>query len=319
MESRKKGMKNYSEQTKGVWYAALSYLIWGFLPLYWKPLNQVGSTEILAHRIFWSFVLMLAVMFFLKRKKELGRDLKILFLNKRIFLSVLSASILISGNWLIYIWAVNNDHVVEASLGYYINPLINVILGMAVLKERLNSWQITSFLIASCGVFLLTWQYGKFPWVALLLALSFGLYGLAKKLGSFDSLTGLTFETMFVFPVSFVYLAYLQWNGTSSFVSGGFMTTLLLWGAGLVTAVPLILFAQAVKRITMTMTGFLQYIAPTIMLLLGVFLYHENFTHIHFLSFTLIWLALLLFTISKTKWANYLINRKKQNSLFTKI
>lgn len=312
-------MKTYSEQTKGVWYAALAYLIWGFLPLYWKPLDQSGSGEILAHRIFWSFVLMLAVMFILKRKKNLNRDIKILFSGKKQFFSVLIASILISGNWLMYIWAVNNDHVVEASLGYYINPLVNVILGMAVLKERLNSWQIVSFVIAACGVFLLTWQYGKFPWVAIFLALSFGLYGLAKKLGSFDSLTGLTLETMFVVPAAFAYIAYLQWNGTASFITGGISTTVLLWGAGIVTALPLVLFAQGVKRITMTMTGFLQYIAPTIMLLLGVFLYHETFTEIHLVSFTLIWLALLIFTISKTKWANYLINRKNKNSLSAKI
>jgi chloramphenicol-sensitive protein RarD len=312
-------MKTYSEQTKGVWYGALAYLIWGFLPLYWKPLDQSGSGEILAHRIFWSFVLMLAVMFLLKRKKDLIRDVKILFSSKKQFFSVFIASILISGNWLMYIWAVNNDHVVEASLGYYINPLVNVILGMAVLKERLNSWQIISFVIAACGVFLLTWEYGKFPWVAISLALSFGLYGLAKKLGSFDSLTGLTLETMFVVPAAFAYIAYLQWNGTGSFITGGISTTALLWGAGIVTALPLVLFAQGVKRITMTMTGFLQYIAPTIMLLLGVFLYHETFTDIHLVSFTLIWLALLIFTISKTKWANYLINRKNKNSLSAKI
>jgi chloramphenicol-sensitive protein RarD len=312
-------MKTYSEQTKGVWYAALAYLIWGFLPLYWKPLDLAGSGEILAHRIFWSFVLMLAVLFLLKRKNHLNRDIKILFSNKKQFFSVFIASLLISGNWLMYIWAVNNDHVVEASLGYYINPLVNVILGMVVLKERLTKWQIVSFVIAACGVLLLTWQYGKFPWVAFFLALSFGLYGLAKKLGSFDSLTGLTLETMFVVPVAFVYLVFLQWNGTGSFITGGISTTVLLWGAGLVTALPLVLFAQGVKRITMTMTGFLQYIAPTIMLLLGVFLYHEIFTQIHLLSFTLIWVALLIFTISKTKWANYLINRKKQNSLSAKI
>ncbi|RZT22737.1 MULTISPECIES: EamA family transporter RarD [Fictibacillus] len=312
-------MKTYSEQTKGVWYAALAYLIWGFLPLYWKPLAHSGSGEILAHRIFWSFVLMLAVMFILKRKKDLIRDIKILLSSKKQFFSVFIASILISGNWLMYIWAVNNDHVVEASLGYYINPLVNVILGMAVLKERLNSWQVVSFVIAACGVFLLTWEYGKFPWVAISLALSFGLYGLAKKLGSFDSLTGLTLETMFVVPAAFAYLVFLQWNGTGSFFASGISTTVLLWGAGVVTALPLVLFAQGVKRITMTMTGFLQYIAPTIMLLLGVFLYHETFTEIHLISFTLIWLALLIFTISKTKWANYLINRKNKNSLSAKI
>jgi chloramphenicol-sensitive protein RarD len=312
-------MKTYSEQTKGIWYAALAYLIWGFLPLYWKPLNAAGAGEILAHRIFWSFFLMLSVMFVLKRKNTFSRDIKILFSTKKQFFSVFIASVLISGNWLIYIWAVNSDHVVEASLGYYINPLVNVILGMIVLKERLNSLQVVSFVIAASGVFLLTWQYGKFPWVALSLALSFGLYGLAKKLASFDSLTGLTFETMFVVPAAFIYLGYLQGYGTGSFITGGFKTSILLWGAGLVTAVPLICFAQGVKRITMTMTGFLQYIAPTLMLLLGVFLYHETFTPVHLFSFALIWIALLIFTISKTKWANYLINRKKQNSLSAKI
>ncbi|MDM5316297.1 EamA family transporter RarD [Fictibacillus sp. b24] len=307
------------EHTKGIWYAALSYLIWGFLPLYWKPLDLVGSGEILAHRIFWSFLLMVGVMILLKRKNTLQKDLRVLITNRKQFFSVLTASVLISGNWVMYIWAVNTNHVVEASLGYYINPLVSVVLGMLVLKEKLNSWQIVSFVIAACGVFLLTWQYGEFPWVAVFLALSFGLYGLAKKLGSFDSLTGLTFETMFVVPFAFIYLVYLQWNGEASFVSGGTLTTFLLWGAGLVTAVPLICFAQGVKRISMTMIGFLQYIAPTIMLILGVFLYHETFSRIHVISFTLIWIALLIFTLSRTKWANYLINRKKQNSLSAKI
>ncbi|MBH0156111.1 EamA family transporter RarD [Fictibacillus sp. 5RED26] len=308
-----------NEHTKGIWYAAFSYLIWGFLPLYWKPLQSAGSVEILAHRILWSFLLMIAVMFLLNKKNALTRDVKVLFGNKKQFLSVFTASLLISGNWVMYIWAVNTDHVVEASLGYYINPLVSVILGMLVLKEKLNSWQLVSFVLAACGVFLLTWQHGEFPWVAVSLALSFGLYGLVKKLGSFDSLTGLTFETMFVFPLAFIYLIYLQWNGEASFISGGTSTTLLLWGAGLVTAVPLLCFAQGVKRISMTMIGFLQYIAPTIMLVLGVFLYHETFSQIHVISFTLIWIALLIFTVSKTKWANYLINRKKQNSLSAKI
>lgn len=312
-------MEKNNEHTKGVWYAAISYLIWGFLPLYWKPLDSVGSGEILAHRIFWSFLLMSAVMVILKRQEALKKDFKILLSDKKQFLSVFAASLLISGNWLIYIWAVNTDHVVEASLGYYINPLVSVILGMVVLKEKLNSWQIVSFIIAALGVLLLTWQYGDFPWVAVLLALSFGLYGLAKKLGSFDSLTGLTFETMFVVPFAFIYLVILQGNGDASFVSGGTATTLLLWGAGLVTAVPLICFAQGVKRISMTMIGFLQYIAPTIMLFLGVFMYHETFSTIHIISFTLIWIALLIFTFSRTKWANYIINRKKQNSLSAKI
>ncbi|MDN4523145.1 EamA family transporter RarD [Fictibacillus fluitans] len=307
-------MKSQNEQTAGIWYAALSYLMWGFLPLYWKPLQSASSGDVLAHRIIWSFAFMLLIIVFMKRTSGFTGNLRRLFLDKKNFFAVLASSLLISANWLIYIWAVNSNHVVEASLGYYINPLISVLLGIIVLKEKLNAWQVVSFVVALAGVGLLTFQYGRFPWVALSLALSFGLYGLAKKVGSFDSVTGLTYETMFVTPLALVYIFFAQQRGTEAFAAQSSTVTLLLMGAGVVTAIPLLCFAQAAKRISLSMIGFLQYIAPTIMLILGVFLYHEEFSRTRLFSFVLIWLALIIFSFSKTRWLTRLQAKNKQKT-----
>lgn len=237
-------MRSQNEQTVGIWYAALSYLMWGFLPLYWKPLQSAGSGDVLAHRIIWSFVFMLLIILVMKRTSAFVGNLRSLFLDKKHFFAVLASSLLISANWLIYIWAVNSNHVVEASLGYYINPLISVLLGIIVLKEKLNAWQVASFVVALAGVGLLTFQYGRFPWVALSLALSFGLYGLAKKVGSFDSIIGLTYETMFVTPLALAYIIFAQQRGIEAFAAQNSTVTVLLMGAGVVTAIPLLCFAQ---------------------------------------------------------------------------
>lgn len=295
-------MKKQNEQSIGIWYAALSYLMWGFLPLYWKPLQSVSAGDVLAHRILWSFVFMLLIIVVMKRTGALIGNLKSLFFEKKNFLAVLASSLLISANWLIYIWAVNNNHVVEASLGYYINPLVSVLLGVVVLKEKLNYWQLISFGVALIGVGLLTFQYGHFPWIALSLAFSFGIYGLTKKMGSYDSVLGLAYETMFVAPLALIYIFFAGVKGTEAFGTQNSTVTLLLIGAGVVTAIPLLCFAQGAKRISLTMIGFLQYIAPSIMLLLGVFLYHEEFSKTRLFSFMLIWMALIIFSISKTKW-----------------
>ncbi|KSU85314.1 chloramphenicol-sensitive protein RarD [Fictibacillus enclensis] len=307
-------MRSQNEQTVGIWYAALSYLMWGFLPLYWKPLQSAGSGDVLAHRIIWSFIFMLLIILVMKRTSAFVGNLRSLFLDKKHFFAVLASSLLISANWLIYIWAVNSNHVVEASLGYYINPLISVLLGIIVLKEKLNAWQVASFVVALAGVGLLTFQYGRFPWVALSLALSFGLYGLAKKVGSFDSIIGLTYETMFVTPLALAYIVFAQQRGTEAFAAQNSTVTLLLMGAGVVTAIPLLCFAQGAKRISLSMIGFLQYIAPTIMLILGVFLYHEDFSKTRLFSFFLIWLALIIFSFSKTRWLARLQPKNKQKT-----
>lgn len=293
---------NVDENKLGVIYTTISYILWGFLPIYWKLVQQVPAGEILAHRIIWSFVFMLAIIMVLRKWQGLGRELVKIFRNKKILVGISIASVVISTNWLLYIWAVNSDHVIQASLGYYINPLISILLGMLVLKEKLNIWQIISFLLAGLGVIYLTVNFGVFPWLSILLALSFGLYGLLKKMVDISPMFGLTIETMIVSPIAIIYLASRPSTANVS-VAGIFSpTALLLFGAGVATAVPLLLFASGAKRIPLSMVGFLQYIAPTIMLIIGVFLYDEVFTSAHLVSFILIWTALAIYTLSRTKW-----------------
>ncbi|MFC0188682.1 EamA family transporter RarD [Fictibacillus aquaticus] len=283
----------------GIWYAALAYIIWGFLPLYWKPLQHVGSGEILAHRIIWSFMFMMSVIAITGRWRQFTAGMSELFSSKKNFLYVFAASVLISANWLIYIWAVNTDHVVQASLGYYINPLVSVLLGVIVLKEKLDMWQIISFILAGAGVLFLTYQFGSFPWVSLSLAISFGVYGLAKKMANYDSVLGLAYETMLVAPFALLYAIFNAVNGDQPVMGGSASSFILLLGAGIVTAVPLLCFAQAARKISLTMIGFMQYIAPSLMLILGVLLYHESFSHTHAVAFTLIWTALFIFSVSR--------------------
>lgn len=287
-----------SQRKTGILYGAAAYIMWGILPLYWKMVGEVPSGEILAHRILWSFVFVLFILRFYKKWNLFKSQLKTVFFTPRGFLGVFISSILISANWFIYIWSVNSGHIIEASLGYYINPLISVILGMLVLKERLLFWQIVSFVLAGLGVVILTLQYGRFPWIAISLALSFGLYGLAKKTTNLDSMIGLTFETMIVAPAALVYL--LVW-GQGTFVSAPLDTKLLLAGAGIVTALPLLWFAAGAKLIPLSLMGFLQYIAPTMSLFFGVFLYHEKFTKAHLVCFVFIWTALTIYSLSRTK------------------
>ncbi|MCA1029459.1 EamA family transporter RarD [Bacillus timonensis] len=294
-----------NEQAKqhgiGVMYTTLAYLIWGILPLYWKLLDEVTAFEILAHRVFWSFVFVMMIIFVSKRLQTFSTDLKNTFTNVRALFAVSSAAVLISTNWFIYIWAVNADHIIEASLGYYINPLVSVLLGIIVLKERLLFWQSISFILAGVGVLILTFQYGQFPWIAITLAVSFGLYGLTKKLTKLDPIIGLTLETLLVAPIAFLYLAFLANNQMGSFLPASFDVKLLLIGAGIVTAMPLLWFAQGAKRIPLSMIGILQYIAPTISLVLGVFLYNEHFSKVHLVTFMFIWTALVIYSFSKTK------------------
>ncbi|WP_028400100.1 EamA family transporter RarD [Ectobacillus panaciterrae] len=290
-----------SQQKKGIIYAGGAYVMWGILPLYWKLVQGVSAEEILAHRVVWSFVFMLIILSISKRMGQFRTEWKRLLRNPKSFIMLIIASLLISVNWFIYIWAVNHDHIIEASLGYYINPLVSILLGMVVLKERLNFWQLLSVALAAVGVTVLTVQYGSFPWIAVSLAVSFGIYGLAKKLTNFDSMIGLTLETLVITPVAFIYLVYLQVNGNISFGTGSFSESLLLVGSGVATALPLLYFAKGTKLIPLSMVGFLQYIAPTISLCLGIFLYNEHFTKAHLTAFFFIWMALVTFSFAKTK------------------
>jgi chloramphenicol-sensitive protein RarD len=287
---------------QGILYTAGSYFLWGILPLYWKMVENVSAEEILAHRVFWSFLFMIGLLTFNKEWKNIKVASKRIIQKPMLLLSLVLSSLLISLNWFVYIWSVNNGHIIETSLGYYINPLISVILGMIFFKERLNLWQKLSFVVAAIGVVLMTLHYGKFPWVALTLALSFGLYGLTKKMTKLSSSIGLTFETMVVTPIAGYYLVMLGSSGKSEFFSFDLSTTLLLVGAGIVTAVPLLLFASGAQRIPLFMVGVLQYISPTITLIIGVILFNEPFTNIEVITFSFIWFALLLFTLSNSKY-----------------
>ena len=275
-------------------YPIAAYAIWGILPIYWKLMRQIPAGDILAHRIFWSFVFLGIVLSAMRRWGELRH----IFRSKRTFFAVAAASILISVNWLTYIWAVNSNHIVEASLGYYINPLLTIMLGAIVLREKTDGWQVAAIVLAFIGVGYLTYQFGSVPWVALTLAVSFGLYGLAKKLSSLTPLTGLAAETMMVAPLALAFLvASTNSSATYSNLSYGMYALILL--TGVVTSVPLLLFAQGAQRVSLTTLGFVQYLSPSISLLIGIYLYNEPFTLAHRVSFGCIWLALLMYTLSR--------------------
>ncbi|WP_337969579.1 EamA family transporter RarD [Virgibacillus salexigens] len=288
---------NTKQDKSGMIYTAGAYILWGFLPIYWKLLDDVSPGETLAHRILWSFIFMFLIVLFMRRWPDFIHEWKQLLHNKKKLFGISLATIVISINWLTFIWAVNSNHVVQASLGYYINPLISILLGIIVLKESFSSRQVLSIILAAIGVIYLTFSYGVFPWVSLLLAVSFGLYGLLKKKVDIGPMIGLTIETMLIVPIAVLYLVLLP-NNTFQFVSFLSTTNLLLMGAGIMTAVPLLLFTNGAKRISLAMVGFLQYIAPTLMLFLGVFLYNETFTSAHLIAFLFIWIALINFMLA---------------------
>jgi len=283
----------------GIIYGALSYVLWGIAPIYWKLLTHVNALEILSHRVLWSFVFMITLLAVTKKFQKLLEYIRTLYKNRWKFLALLIASLLMSANWGIFIWAVNDGRILETSLGYYINPLISIVLGITVLKEKLNKVQVVSVFLAATGVLVLTVYSGQFPWVSLALALTFGLYGLAKKLIGAEATIGLTLETLLMLPFAFGYLVFLLWQGNSSFLP--MSNSLLLMGGGLATALPLLLFALGAISIPLSMLGFLQYIAPTLSLLIGVFIYDEAFTILHTVAFGFIWIALLLFSFSQIK------------------
>jgi chloramphenicol-sensitive protein RarD len=268
--------------------AAAAYVLWGLLPLYWKALKGVPALEILAHRMVWSLAVVLGLLALRRHWAWLGPALR----NRRILLTYVTSALLLALNWYLYIWAVNANHIVETSLGYFINPLVNVLLGVLFLKERLRLGQGLAIGIAAAGVLYLTVAFGSLPWIALTLAGTFGVYGLLRKTAALESLEGLTLETLVLVPAALIYLLALEFQGRGAFGHSGAGTSLLLAGAGIATATPLLLFAVGARRITMTTLGLLQYFAPTIQLLLGVLLYDEVVTPEKLVGFVLIWLAL---------------------------
>ncbi|OLS41415.1 EamA family transporter RarD [Bacillus sp. MRMR6] len=304
-----------SEVRLGTIHAGFSYLLWGLLPIYWKFLGHVNTQEILANRIFWSFVFMVIVLLISRKWSLLVITVRGFAKNRKQMYALTVASLLISVNWFIYIWAVNTGHMVEASLGYYINPLVSILLGMIVLKEKLIGYQYFAFLLAAIGVVIISISYGSFPWISIVLAVSFGLYGLAKKLINVDSTVGLTLETLVLTPIAFIFIVYLLIKGTNSFLAIDVTTDLLLIGAGAATAVPLLYFAKGAQKIPLSLLGFLQYIAPTLTLILGVFVYHEHFTKMQLLAFMFIWSALTLYSLSKTKILSHMVVRLQKEKL----
>lgn len=292
----------------GVIYAVSAYTLWGILPLYWKLIDNVSSIEILAHRILWAFAFCGALLTWNQQWEEFREVIS----NKNSILFSALAAITITINWGLYIWAVNSGHVVEASMGYYINPLIVVIIGMLFFKEKLNYWQAAALGMALIGVGILTFQYGKIPWISIVLAFTFALYGAMKKMVKVSSMIGLTLETAIITPIAIILIGSKQLNGTGALGSITLGCILLLIGAGAVTAIPMLLFAKGVKRIPLSTLGFAQYISPTISLLLGIYVFHETFTNTHLFSFGFIWFGLLIYSISQT-------NLVKRNMSYDKV
>ncbi|WP_273035670.1 EamA family transporter RarD [Massilia timonae] len=275
----------------GIIYAALAFLCWGLFPIYFHALDGVPPLQILAHRMLWSLGFLLIVLVLRRQWKWLN-----VVRQPRVFFSFVLSALLLSANWLVYIWSVTNHHVIEASLGYFINPLVNIMLGYLILKERLRAIQWMAIAIAALGVAWLTWQTGTVPWIALFLAFSFGGYGLLRKTAALGALEGLSFETIVLFPLAAAYVIWLTVNGQNVFINTDSDTTrVLLVMAGPLTAIPLLLFASGARKIPLSVLGLLQYLSPTLQFLLGVWLFKEAFTADRLVGFVLIWSALILF------------------------
>lgn len=291
----------------GVFYGGIAFIAWGFLPLYWKLLKDIPADEILAHRIFWSFLFVGGILLFKGSIGLLRETLK----DRRKIINVLICAFFITINWGLYIWAVNSGNILQSSMGYYINPLMTVLLGMLVLKEKLNILQYVSIGFAATGVVLMTVQFGRIPWVALLLAASFALYGLSKKLLKADSLVGLVLETAAIMPLALGYILFKLFTGQSALYSVSIPTLGILLFSGAVTATPLFWYAMGAARVKLSTMGFLQYISPTISLIIGVFVYGEKFTDTHLLSFGFIWVGLIIYSLSNIEAINRFAVRKR--------
>ena len=277
---------------RGVWYAVGAYVTWGALPIYWKLIAHVPAIQLIGHRILWSFVALAGVVV-VSRQHGTFR----VAITRRVVRVYAAAAALIGVNWVTYVWAVNHNFIVEASLGYFINPLVSVMLGVLVLHEQLRPLQWLAVGLMVAGVVYLTVSYGSLPWIALILACSFGLYGLIKKLAPLGSIHGLTLETGLLVLPALAYLIMTEQSGQGAFFHTGIATDLLMIGTGGVTILPLIMFASALRRITLSLTGVLLFIAPTMQLLIGVLVYKEPFGHVQLVGFSLVWTALIVFCV----------------------
>jgi chloramphenicol-sensitive protein RarD len=280
-----------SHETLGLIAGIASFTTWGLIPVYWKLLVSVPATEILAHRFVWTTVFLSLVLSWQRRWGEVGGYVR----SRQALVYCLTGGVAISCNWFVFIWAVNIGRVIETSLGYFMTPLMNVLFGALFLRERLTRMQLISVLLALFGVLNLTLGYGRFPWIAVLLCISFGLYGLLRKKSGTTAVPGLFIETILLLPLAIVFLGYLQRSGTLAFGNNGWLSCLLV-STGVVTAVPLFWFGYATRHLRLITVGFLQYLSPIGSFLVGVFLFHEPFTRGHLITFVLIWIALVIFT-----------------------
>lgn len=291
-------MENYKQ---GIFFGLAAYVLWGILPVYWKALELVSPFEILSSRFMWSCVFVFLLIIFQKKWPLFTKEVKQVFSNVKTGAAMVAAGITISFNWGTFIWAVNNGHIVETSMGYYINPLVSILFAVVFLRERLDKMQLAAITCAFIGVASMVYSFGKIPWVSLMLAFTFALYGLLKKILPVSALTSIMLETLLITPLALVYEYSLWQQGVSFYASGNLQVIMMLTGAGVVTAIPLLLFTAGARLLPLKIIGFLQYISPTLTLLIGVFVYNEAFTASHLLAFGWIWAALLLFIVSQLR------------------
>lgn len=295
-----------NEFKRGILFAFAAYFLWGILPIYWDLIHGFGAFEILAYRIVFSMIFMVLIVIISNKTKSFINNVNQLIKQPIQLIAIIAAGYVITINWGTFIWAVTNGHVLQSSLGYYINPLISILLAFIFLKERFNKFEWIAIILAFIGVLYMTFEIGEFPYVSLLLAFSFGLYGLIKKLVPIDAISSITIECIVTAPAGIIYLWYVIQQGHNSF--GMNISSLWIVFSGAVTAIPLILFSAGAKRIPLSLTGFLQYIGPTLMFVLGVFVFKEPFDIHQFITFIFIWLGIIVYSISQ-----YLKIKKSKN------
>ncbi|MBM2658610.1 EamA family transporter RarD [Staphylococcus pseudoxylosus] len=286
-----------TEFKKGIIFAFGAYFLWGILPIYWGLIDDIGAFEILAFRIVLSMIFMLFIVILTKNTEPFKRDIHRLFTNPIQLIAIIAAGYVITINWGTFIWAVTNGHVLQSSLGYYINPLVSILLALIFLKERFNKLEWIAIGLAVVGVLYMTLKIGVFPGISLLLAGSFGIYGLIKKLVPIDAISSITIECIVTAPAGFIYLWYIWHQGGLTF--GMNISSFWLLFSGAVTAVPLILFSAGARRIPLSLTGFIQYIGPTLMFLIGIFLFKEPFDLDQLITFIFIWVGIIIYSISQ--------------------
>lgn len=287
-----------SEYKKGIFFALGAYVLWGILPIYWELIDHIGAFEILAFRIIFSMIFMILLLVVGRKQREAFlRDVNQLFIHPVQLVAIIVAGYVITINWGTFIWAVTNGHVLQSSLGYYINPLVSIVLALIFLKERFNKFEWLAIIFALIGVLYMTIKIGEFPFVSIMLALSFGVYGLLKKIVHIDAISSIAIECIVTAPAGIIYVIYLWQQHHMTF--GFNMSSFWLVFSRAVTAIPLILFSAGAKRIPLSLTGFIQYVGPTIMFILGIFVFKEKFDVHQLITFIFIWIGIILYSISQ--------------------